>query len=83
LELTSPLCRSNKIQHIVLGVTIVVTVLFMLYIRCLMKKAQPAVVYARRKVRQAEMNSTASATPSPNHSPVLDERRKVEVEGQV
>jgi hypothetical protein len=58
----------------------------MLYIRRLMKRAQPAVVYARRKARQAEMNSTSSATTSPNQSPVLDgegERRKVEVEGQV
>ncbi|KAJ7300351.1 hypothetical protein DFH08DRAFT_1088423 [Mycena albidolilacea] len=86
VALASDDSKSNKIQHIVLGVTIVVTVLFMLYIRRLMKRAQPAVVYARRKARQAEMNSTASATPSPNQSPVLDgeeERRKVEVEGQV
>ncbi|KAJ7729271.1 hypothetical protein B0H14DRAFT_3000086 [Mycena olivaceomarginata] len=86
VALASDDSKSNKIQHIVLGVTIVITVLFMLYIRRLMKRAQPAVVYARRKVRQAEMNSTASATTSPNQSPVLDgegERRKMEVEGQV
>ncbi|KAJ7712123.1 hypothetical protein B0H14DRAFT_3524181 [Mycena olivaceomarginata] len=31
--------KSNKIQHIVLGVTIVVTVIFMLYIRRLMKSS--------------------------------------------
>ncbi|KAK7044397.1 hypothetical protein R3P38DRAFT_2608538 [Favolaschia claudopus] len=44
--------KSNKVQHIVIGVTAAVTVLAFLYIRRLMGRAKPAVVYARRKDRQ-------------------------------
>ncbi|KAJ7334851.1 hypothetical protein DFH08DRAFT_784947 [Mycena albidolilacea] len=47
--------RSDKIQRIVIGVTVVITVIGMVYIRRLMKAAQPAVVYARRKARQAKL----------------------------
>ncbi|KAF7329059.1 hypothetical protein MKEN_00166100 [Mycena kentingensis (nom. inval.)] len=45
--------ESNKIQKIVLAITVVVTVIAMVYMRYLMNKARPEVVYARRKMRQA------------------------------
>ncbi|KAJ7902812.1 hypothetical protein B0H14DRAFT_2667738 [Mycena olivaceomarginata] len=53
--------KSNKIQRIVIGVTLVITVLGMIYIMRLMKAAQPAVIYARRKTRQAELQEKSEA----------------------
>jgi hypothetical protein len=50
--------KSKTIQRSVIGVTIVVTVVAMLYIRRLMKQARPAVVYARRKSRQAKLQGS-------------------------
>jgi Na+-transporting methylmalonyl-CoA/oxaloacetate decarboxylase gamma subunit len=47
--------KSKKIQRIVLGVSIVITVAILIYVRRLMAKARPAVVYARRKARQTKM----------------------------
>ncbi|KAJ6632601.1 hypothetical protein B0H10DRAFT_1977982 [Mycena sp. CBHHK59/15] len=47
--------RSDKIQKIVLAITIVITVLAMVYLRRLTAAAKPAVVYARRKARQAKL----------------------------
>ncbi|KAJ7641553.1 hypothetical protein FB45DRAFT_359336 [Roridomyces roridus] len=47
--------RSNKIQGAVLGVTTVITILAMVYIRRLRTAAKPNVVYARRKARQAAL----------------------------
>jgi len=54
--------KSNKIQKIMLAVTIVITVLAMLYIRRLMGQAKPAVVYARRKDRQRKAQEATEAT---------------------
>ncbi|KAJ7719619.1 hypothetical protein DFH07DRAFT_761052, partial [Mycena maculata] len=45
----------NKVQKIVLAVTIVVTVLAFIYIRRLMMAARPGVVYSQRKARQAKL----------------------------
>ncbi|KAJ7911557.1 hypothetical protein B0H13DRAFT_2007136 [Mycena leptocephala] len=50
--------KSDKIQKIVLAVTIVITVIAMVYIRRMMDKAKTAVVYARRKARQAKLQGT-------------------------
>jgi len=50
--------KSNKIQKIVLAVTIVITVLAMVYIQRMQAKAKPAVVYARRKARQAKLQGS-------------------------
>jgi hypothetical protein len=50
--------KSDKIQKIVLAVTIVITVVAMIYIRRMMDKAKTAVVYARRKARQAKLQGT-------------------------
>ncbi|KAJ7675451.1 hypothetical protein B0H17DRAFT_987853 [Mycena rosella] len=50
---------SKKVQRIVLAVSIVITVLIMGYVRRLMTQARPAVVYARRKARQAKLQGTA------------------------
>ncbi|KAJ6491560.1 hypothetical protein DFH09DRAFT_1338439 [Mycena vulgaris] len=49
--------KSNKIQKIVLAVSIVITILVLFYVRWLMGKARPAVVYARRKARQAKLQA--------------------------
>ncbi|KAJ6587586.1 hypothetical protein DFH09DRAFT_1427771 [Mycena vulgaris] len=57
VALASDDSKSNKIQHIMLAVTIVVTVVAMLYIRRLMERTKPAVVYARRKSRQAKQEA--------------------------
>ncbi|KAJ6489959.1 hypothetical protein C8R45DRAFT_992245 [Mycena sanguinolenta] len=54
VALASDSSKSNKIQRIVIGITVVVTVLAMLYIRRLTERAKPAVVYARRKARQTK-----------------------------
>ncbi|KAF7305551.1 hypothetical protein HMN09_00808000 [Mycena chlorophos] len=54
--------KSNKIQKIVIAITVVVTVVAMLYIRRLMKQARPAVVYQRRKARKARMQEELAAT---------------------
>ncbi|KAF7332971.1 hypothetical protein MVEN_02403100 [Mycena venus] len=51
--------RSNKIQRIVLGITIAITVIALIYIRRMMDRAKPAVVYARRKARQAKLQGAA------------------------
>ncbi|KAJ6588991.1 hypothetical protein B0H19DRAFT_226984 [Mycena capillaripes] len=58
VALASDDAKSNKIQRIVLGVTIAVTVLAMLYIRRLMAGAKAAVVYSRRKARQAKLQES-------------------------
>ncbi|KAF7290627.1 hypothetical protein MIND_01302900 [Mycena indigotica] len=47
--------KSNTIQKVVIAVTVVVTVIAMLYIRRLMGQARPELVYARRKARQAKL----------------------------
>ncbi|KAJ7764826.1 hypothetical protein B0H16DRAFT_1413655 [Mycena metata] len=49
---------SNTVQRIVIAVTGVITVLAMVYIRRKMIQAQPAVIYARRKARQAKLQGT-------------------------
>ncbi|KAF7345341.1 hypothetical protein MSAN_01911100 [Mycena sanguinolenta] len=54
VALASDSSKSNKIQRIVIGITVVITVLAMLYIRRLMERAKPAFVHARRKARQAK-----------------------------
>ncbi|KAJ7115541.1 hypothetical protein C8R43DRAFT_1038746 [Mycena crocata] len=48
---------SNKVQKIVIAVTVVITVIAMVYIRQLSIKARPQVVYARRKARQAQLQT--------------------------
>ncbi|KAJ7106654.1 hypothetical protein C8R44DRAFT_681070 [Mycena epipterygia] len=53
--------KSNKVQKIILGVTIPITVLALIYIRRLMAQARPAVVYARRKARQAKLQAEAES----------------------
>ncbi|KAJ7912558.1 hypothetical protein B0H13DRAFT_2007169 [Mycena leptocephala] len=58
VALASDESKSKTIQRSVIGVTIVVTVVAMLYIRRLMKQARPAVVYARRKSRQAKLQGS-------------------------
>ncbi|KAJ7778107.1 hypothetical protein B0H16DRAFT_1405862 [Mycena metata] len=47
--------KSNKVQKGVTAATVVITVLAMVYIRRLMFKARPEVVYSRRKARQAKL----------------------------
>ncbi|KAJ7186820.1 hypothetical protein C8R46DRAFT_1058145 [Mycena filopes] len=46
---------SNKVQKAVIGVTVVVTVAAMVYMRRQMPAGREAVVYARRKARQGKM----------------------------
>ncbi|KAJ7119588.1 hypothetical protein C8R44DRAFT_177563 [Mycena epipterygia] len=52
---------SNKIQRIIIGVTVGITVIAFIYIRRMMTAARPAVVYARRKARQAKMQAEVTA----------------------
>lgn len=52
---------SNKIQRIIIGVTVGITVIAFIYIRRSMTAARPAVVYARRKARQAKMQADVTA----------------------
>ncbi|KAJ6510529.1 hypothetical protein C8R45DRAFT_1068538 [Mycena sanguinolenta] len=59
--LASNSSKSDKIQRIVLGVTIPITILGLGYIRRKMAAAKPAVVYARRKARQAKLQGEAGA----------------------
>ncbi|KAJ7255811.1 hypothetical protein B0H12DRAFT_1183416 [Mycena haematopus] len=54
VALASNSSKSNKVQRIVIGITVVITVLAMLYIRRMMKRARPDFVYSRRKARQAK-----------------------------
>ncbi|KAJ6482034.1 hypothetical protein C8R47DRAFT_1133684 [Mycena vitilis] len=54
--------KSNKVQKIVIAVTVVITVIAMVYIRRLMGQAKEAVVYARRKARQAKWQEEAEAS---------------------
>jgi len=56
---TSGDTQSNKIQKIVLGITVVITVAAMVYIRRLMFTARADVVYARRKARQAKLEGSS------------------------
>ncbi|KAJ7038589.1 hypothetical protein C8F04DRAFT_1088750 [Mycena alexandri] len=51
---------SNRVQRIVIGVTVVITVVAMVYIRRMMAQARPAVIYARRKARQAKLRGSTS-----------------------
>ncbi|KAJ7483588.1 hypothetical protein FB451DRAFT_1235048 [Mycena latifolia] len=55
VALASSDSKSNKIQKIVLAVTIVISVAVVIYVRRLMVTARPAVVYKRRKARQAAL----------------------------
>ncbi|KAF7361354.1 hypothetical protein MSAN_01168100 [Mycena sanguinolenta] len=55
--LASNSSKSDKIQRIVIGVTIPVTILSLVYMRRRMEAAKPAVVYARRKARQAKLQN--------------------------
>ncbi|KAJ7074645.1 hypothetical protein C8F01DRAFT_1101318 [Mycena amicta] len=56
--------KSNKIQKIVLAITIVVTVIAMVYMRRLMLQARPELVYARRKARQAKLQGEGAVGES-------------------
>ncbi|KAF8142640.1 hypothetical protein K438DRAFT_1635008, partial [Mycena galopus ATCC 62051] len=47
--------KSQKVQKIVLAITIVIILLALGYIRILMDKAIPAVIYDRRKARQVKL----------------------------
>ncbi|KAJ7475109.1 hypothetical protein B0H11DRAFT_1325299 [Mycena galericulata] len=55
VALNSNNSKSQKIQNIVLAITIVITVLAMGYIRILREKAKPAVVWDRRMARQTKL----------------------------
>ncbi|KAF8205304.1 hypothetical protein K438DRAFT_1715711 [Mycena galopus ATCC 62051] len=81
VALSTDSSRSSKIQKIVIAVTVVITVLAMLYIRRRMVQARPAVVYARRKARQQEMVAAVQAD-SEGAQPGAG-RRKKETEGAV
>ncbi|KAJ7448606.1 hypothetical protein B0H11DRAFT_2080014 [Mycena galericulata] len=55
VALNSNSSKSQKIQNIVLAITVVITVLAMGYIRILREKAKPAVVWDRRMARQTKL----------------------------
>ncbi|KAJ7186822.1 hypothetical protein C8R46DRAFT_1342119 [Mycena filopes] len=46
---------STKVEHIVLAISLVITIGALIWIQRLEKKAKPAVVYARRKARQGKL----------------------------
>jgi hypothetical protein len=64
LMIAGNLKHGKIVQWAIIGVTIVVTIFAMRYIREKQKAATPAVVYERRKRRQAQGSSFDQGTPS-------------------
>ncbi|KAG6895244.1 hypothetical protein C0992_002400 [Termitomyces sp. T32_za158] len=65
--------KSRIITDVVLAITILITFLAMWYIYYMMNKAKPAVIYDRRKARQAKLARAASPPSSASGSNSADD----------
>jgi hypothetical protein len=59
--------REKIVKYIIIGVTVVITIAAMRYIRGKQSAVKPAVIYERRKRRQAQLKPHGDS-PSPNQS---------------
>ncbi|KAF9443820.1 hypothetical protein P691DRAFT_382491 [Macrolepiota fuliginosa MF-IS2] len=61
--------KSRIISDVVLAVTVLITILAMWYILYCMNKAKPAVIYAKRKARQAKLERQVDLSGVNGHFP--------------